>query len=203
MTEKKRIRRNELYEDYKLAYVALMLFYPFGLEDLDGEVWKKIGFGGGNYEISNYGRVKSFHKGKVKILKPSLHDCGYLYVELYERGKCRKCKIHRLVAEGFIPNPENKPTVDHILNNKFDNFVGNLRWATMAENNQYAYDTEAKKSAQDSYQSKLTNEQVIYCRKVYDSSDKKFNLPALAKQFGVALNTMSKIISGKTYKNVR
>ena len=203
MTEKERTRRNELYEEYKSAYAALMLFYPFTLENLDGEVWATLAFGNGKYEISNYGRVKSFQRGKVKILKPSLHNCGYLYVELYEKGKCKKCKIHRLVAETFIANTEDKATVDHVFNNKFDNFVENLRWATMSENNQYAYDTGAKKSAQESYQSKLTNEQVIYCRKTYDPSNKRFNLTALAEQFGVANATMSRVILGKTYKNVR
>ncbi len=64
MTENERIKRNARYEDYKLAYAALMLCYPFGEENLSGEEWKKIEFGNGRYEISNYGRVRSFFAEK-------------------------------------------------------------------------------------------------------------------------------------------
>lgn len=60
MTDKEKVRRKELYADYKLAYAALMLCYPFGLEDIDGEEWRNIEGYEGIYQISNYGRVKSF-----------------------------------------------------------------------------------------------------------------------------------------------
>lgn len=122
MTENERTRRNERYADYKLAYAALMLCYPFGLENLDGEQWRDVAGYEGLYKVSNYGRVKSFCKGDVKIRRPDLNNVGYLVIELYKGGKGKKFKIHRLVAEAFIPNPQNLPTVDHIFNNKFDNF---------------------------------------------------------------------------------
>ena len=202
MTDKERGRRKERYADYKLAFAALMSCYPFGIEDLDGEEWRDIKGYEGHYQISNYGRVKSFNKGKVKIVKPCLHTVGYLYVDLFKKCKCQKSKIHRLVAGAFIPNPENKATVDHIFNNKFDNYFENLRWATMAENNQFAYDTGAKKSGSGSYQAKLTDEQVRYCRKMYNPLDKEFCATALAKKFGVKLYVIYNVVNGKTYKNV-
>lgn len=202
MTDKEKARRNERYADYKLAYAAFMLCYPFGLEDLDGEEWRDIKGYEGHYQISNYGRVKSSYMGKVKIVKPDLSTVGYLGIGLYKKGTYRRAKIHRLVAEAFILNPENKKTVDHIFNNKFDNYFENLRWATQAENNQYAYDTGAKKTGEESYQAKLTNEQVRYCRAVYNPFDKNFNAKALAKLFGVKKSVIYNLANFKTYKNV-
>lgn len=200
MNEKDRFKRAERYEEYKLAYVALISVYPFELENLDGELWKKIPYGCGHYEISTYGRVKSLKRGKFKIMKPSLHNCGYLCIELFENGVAKKFKIHRLVAEAFIPNPNNKPMVDHIFNNKFDNYFENLRWATASENNCYAYATGASKSGEKSYQSKLTDKQAEWCRNVYIPHDKEFGAAALARKFKVDTSSMLKIVNGKSYK---
>lgn len=202
MTEKQKARRAERYTDYKLAYAALMLVYPFSLENLDGEEWEKIPFNEEFYQISNYGRVKSFQKGMVKILKPKLNNCGYLCIELYKNGKYKKCKIHRLVAEAFIPNPENKETVDHKYNNKFDNYYENLSWKTQSENNQAAYDTGAKKSGEESYQAKLTNEQVRFIRENYIPNDLKFGALALSERFCVRLDSIYNVVTGKTYRHI-
>lgn len=197
MTEAEKKR----YEQYKLAYAALILCYPFTLDDLDGEIWREVRYNPALYHISNYGRLKSFYNGVAKILTPGLHTGGYLYFELHKNGKCKKCKVHRLVGEAFISNPENLPTVDHIFNNKFDNYYENLRWATQADNNQYAYDSGAKKSGEGSYQATLTNEVAVYCRNVYIPRHPEFGARALARKFGVSSMAMSKAIRGKTYKN--
>lgn len=201
MTDRDRVRRKERHEEYKLAYVALMLCYPLELTDLDGEVWKEIAFSHGRYEISNYGRVKSFNNGKFKILKPCLNRYGYLYVDLSINGKKRRVHIHRLVAETFIQNPENKATVDHVFNNKFDNYVENLRWATVAENIRYARDTGASKSGEENYKAKLTDEEVVWCRKVYIPCDEEYGAKALAEKKGLSEVSMRKILRGDTYKN--
>lgn len=204
MTEKEKSRRKERYEDYKLAYAALMLVYPFTLEDLEGEEWKKIPYNEEYYQISTYGRVKSSQKGTVKILKPSLHNCGYLYVELFnEDRKGKKFKIHQLVAQAFIPNPENKKTVDHRYGVKFDNYFENLFWRTQAENNKAAYDLGLKKSGEGSYQAKLTNEQVLEIRRDYISNDLKYGATAFAEKFNVSRNVIYGVVAGKTYKHVK
>ena len=101
------------------------------------EVWKPIKDYEGLYEISNLGRVKSLNykrTGKEKILKNTVCNDGYLKVGLTKNGKDKVFRIHRLVAEAFIPNPENKPFIDHINTIRDDNRIENLRWCTQKEN---------------------------------------------------------------------
>lgn len=104
------------------------------------EEWKSIKGYEGLYEISSYGRVKSlsykYKNGKVReeiIRVPSITH-GYEFLKLNKNGESKNYKIHRLVAEAFVPNPENKPEVDHIDTNKRNNMVENLRWVTRQEN---------------------------------------------------------------------
>lgn len=116
------------------------------------EVWKDIKGWEGKYQISNLGNVKSVYrtvnymfKGKEKtrriyerILKKAINKFGYEYVNLTDNYKAKKLKVHRLVAEAFIPNPLNKRTVNHIDGNKLNNCVDNLEWATYIENQHHA-----------------------------------------------------------------
>lgn len=108
------------------------------------EIWKDISGYEGLYQVSNQGRVRSldrtvagkngsrcFRKGKILIGVANRKD--YLQVSLRKDGVLKTHKIHRLVAETFIPNLEGKPTVDHINRDKTDNCVDNLRWATYSE----------------------------------------------------------------------
>lgn len=110
------------------------------------EVWKDIEGYEGLYQVSNIGRVRSLDKeiktynggsyiNKGKIINGSIAKSeGYLRVTLVKDRKNTIKKIHRLVAEAFIPNPENKPCVDHINTIRDDNRVENLRWVTYEEN---------------------------------------------------------------------
>lgn len=103
---------------------------------MNKEIWKDVE-GYPNYQVSNMGRVKSLnynHTKKEKILKPHKATNSYLMVQLFNNDTYKFKLIHRLVAETFISNPENKPCVDHINTDKTDNRVENLRWVTHKEN---------------------------------------------------------------------
>ena len=90
-----------------------------------------------NYTIYENGDVHSKRRNTAKggIMKPQLANNGYFQVQLCKEGKTKKFRIHRLLGIAFIPNPENKPCIDHIDRNKLNNNLNNLRWATVIENN--------------------------------------------------------------------
>ena len=111
------------------------------------EEWRNIKGFEGCYMVSNLGRVKriGFYRNQSstweheeKILKAGDNGRGYLFVNLSINNKQYHRYVHRLVAEAFIPNPENKATVNHIDCNRHNNNVKNLEWATYRENNDYA-----------------------------------------------------------------
>lgn len=107
------------------------------IEDLEGEIWKEIDGYDGFYEISNFGRCKTHRAKEARLLKPVKCTNGYLEYQLSKNGK-RKCHlVHRLVAQAFIPNPENKKEVNHIDECITNNIVSNLEWVTPKENCNY------------------------------------------------------------------
>lgn len=105
------------------------------------EQWKTIKGYEGKYEVSNKGRVRSLNwnrSGQIKVLPLNPNSrTGYIQIGLYQPETKRSiCKyIHRLVAEAFLPNPNNLEQVDHIDGNKAHNSVSNLRWCSRKFNN--------------------------------------------------------------------
>lgn len=100
------------------------------------EIWKPID-GYKNYEVSNYGRVRSLMFNRSKILKKRNIHHGYCGVVLYKDKKPKAFTIHKLVAQAFIPNPDNLPSINHKDENKANNCVDNLEWCTILYNNTY------------------------------------------------------------------
>lgn len=101
--------------------------------------WKDINGYEGLYKISSSGEIYSLISGKERKLKVSKSN-GYVLVDLYKDGVGKWFRVHRLVAEAFIPNPNDLPIVMHIDNNKQNNHYSNLKWGTVSENTQQAYD---------------------------------------------------------------
>lgn len=112
------------------------------------EIWKDIKGYEGKYQISNMGNVKSLHYKKSLSERPRLlkQRCSirngkrcYMYVVLSKENKVHTFYVHRLVAVYFIPNPGNKPYINHIDGDKTNNIASNLEWVTPLENNLHAY----------------------------------------------------------------
>ena len=135
------------------------------------EIWKDIEGFEGLYQVSNLGRVRSlghdaWHKGRV--LKQSFDGKGnYLFVGLHKDGKIKQKNVHRLVAETFIPNPNNLPCVNHINEIKTDNRAINLEWCTVEYNSNYG---NSKKNMIDSR--RKNNDQEEINRKIKETKRK-------------------------------
>lgn len=117
------------------------------------EIWKPVVGYEGIYEVSNMGRVKSldrlvkrnnhFDRKKGRILSPSINSL-YPMVRLSKNGEHKSTFLHRIIAIAFIPNPNNKPQVNHIDGNKHNYSISNLEWCTQSENNAHAFATGLK-----------------------------------------------------------
>ena len=112
------------------------------------EYWKPVVGYEGHYQVSNFGRVKSIKFGKEIILKQRQCMNGYKLVTLYKDGKGKIILVHRLVAQAFIPNPDNLPEVNHKDENKTNNVVTNLEWCDRLYNVRYGTGIERQKKKQ-------------------------------------------------------
>ena len=166
------------------------------------------------------GNVKSFEKvyyigkgHKVRRvnpetnLTPSSDKDGYLRVGLSKHMKVRYFKVHRLVAETFIPNSENKPEVNHIDGNKKNNCVSNLEWVTSKENYEHAIKIGLRDSLtlnQDGINNpsaKFSIEQIKEIRQKYKYGDTEYGSRGLAKIYNCSPSTILNIVNNKCYKN--
>lgn len=174
-----------------------------GIKDLPHEIWRDVEDFVGIYQVSNYSRLKSFHKGLEKILYPNNTKIGYTSCWLKYQEKENRIFFHRLVAKTFLPNPKNKPQVNHKDGNKKNNCVWNLEWATASENITHAFQTGLRKpnvglKGADNGHASFTNEQAAFIKKVYKPRDKNFGCHALARSFDVSPTTIQSIVHGKT-----
>jgi hypothetical protein len=181
---------------------------------MENEVWLPVVGYEDYYEVRNLGRIKS-HNRKVncknnstsirfgKILKPQVdRKWGGLNVILCNPFGQKRSKIHRLVAIAFIPNPQNKPEVNHIDGDRFNNCVSNLEWVTSSENKQHAYDTGLKipVKGEDHCRAKLNPELISLAIAMRANGSK---LKEISELVGVSSCTLSKAINGKSWKHLR
>lgn len=134
-----------------------------------------------------------------KVLKPVLTNNGYHGVSLKVNGKFHPYRIHRLVAEAFIPNPENKPEVNHINGNKTDNRVENLEWVTSQENQLHATRILAKCVGEEHGMAKITESQA---RQICELFEKGYQNKKISQMLGLPIGTVAPIRLGNTWQHI-
>lgn len=158
------------------------------------EIFKDIKGYEGLYQVSNMGNVKSLNKRKGRILKPQKDSDGYLQVNLYKQGKLKHHKIHRLVAQAFIDNPNNYEEVNHRDEDKTNNNVTNLEWCTRLYNHNYG--TINQRIAESNINHPKTSKQVLCVETglIYPSTME------VQRQFGFRNVHISSACNGKLKK---
>ena len=169
--------------------------------ELNIEIFKRITGYEGLYEISNIGRVKSLKKYRSKrdiIMKPTINTCGYFIVTLCINGTKKIKRVNRLVAIEFIPNPENKPEVNHKEGNKLDNRDFMLEWTTAKENTQHSFDNglQVSRKGVKHHNTNLTESDVLSIR------SSKLLQKELAKIYNVRQQAISDIVNRRRWKHI-
>jgi len=181
------------------------------------EHWRSIAGFEGFYEVSNLGRVRSLtHKARGKsnsevthegqLLNPTLNSDGYHVLTLSRDGKTIQRKVHRVVAQAFHPNPMGFPCVNHIDFNKINNQSVNLEWCTNAHNMRHDWNHGRRRSPKiashgsKNGNAKLSDDNVTEIRR--RNVDGETNV-ALAAEFGVCKDTISRIIRREAWKSLK
>jgi len=165
------------------------------------EIWEYI-LGDQRYMVSNIGRIKSLRKNREKVLSKCYNKGGYHTFSYWLKGKMQTLLVHRLVAMAFIPNPLNKPFINHKNGIKSDNSIENLEWCTGAENNLHACITGLKIAAKGSANgnSNLTEKDVAEIKYLINEQ-----MPGkqIAREYNVTKFAVYAIKVGLSWKHIK
>lgn len=174
------------------------------------EVWKGATYQKKDYswrlEVSNLGRVRNANNGYIYSINIDSTEYYGTTVSLGSKDNKKRFRVHRLVAETFIKNIDDKPCINHIDGCKTNNCVDNLEWNTYKENAQHAINMGLTSfghlRGEKSYRSHLTEDDVRYIRRNYKSRDKKFGSRPLGRRFNIDHCAILKIIKNVTWKHI-
>lgn len=166
------------------------------------EIWKDVVGYEDYFQVSNTGKI--FSKRTNKELKLRVNEKGYNVLATKIGGRTGKnicLRVHVLVASAFIPNPENKPTVNHVDGVKSNNVISNLEWATISEQLQHAHANRliVNKKGTESLLASFTDDQVKFIREHHIPRHPKYGVRAMARSFGVSHKTVADVINGVRY----
>ncbi len=194
MNEERNKRSLELFDknECELQIAELMKLDQY-MHDIEYPVWKwiEISKDGTKCIVSNTGIIKDY---KGKELKQYSNSTGYSIVWIRSITNPKICYpnlVHRLVAQAFIPNPENKPEVNHIKNDPTINWVGNLEWVTSKENKEHMIKLGNQITGMKHKNSKFTDKQIHYVCKLLE--DENLNLREISRKSGVSIRTINHI----------
>ena len=186
------------YHPLSLSYGILsdIEYFPTAY---DIEEWKDIQGYEGKYQVSNHGRVKSLARYRKnngnsqsfqgeRILKQSVNNKGYCIVELCRDSKRKRHSVHRLVADAFIENNENREQVNHKDENKQNNHVENLEWCTCKENINHGSHNERMAKTKGTH---------VICSDETGTEIEFYSLAEAERQTGVSQGNISRCLNGK------
>lgn len=153
------------------------------------ELWRNIDGYKGMYQVSSFGRIRSYKYNLPRILKPRINKKGYKYINLCLDGKCRSFTIHRIVAKHFLG--KSNLTVNHRNGNKLNNCVENLEWISFEENYNHAKESGLLAKGEKNGRSKLTERDVKLIRYKHK---KGRSIRFISREFGVSRDVINKII---------
>lgn len=152
-----------------------------------------------DYLASPDGRIYS-EKSRRYLSLSNCNQFGYFQVQLWRNGTKVTKKVHRLIAQAFIPNPKKLPFINHKDGNKWNNHVRNLEWCTNAENQAHAKKLGLNAFGERHGGAKLTEKQVLKIRDLYAAGNQSYR--KLAKRFGVSAGTICAIVRRKLWTQI-
>ncbi len=169
------------------------------------EIWKDISGYEGIYKISNKGNIKSlsrFHVPKDRILTGFKSNNGYVCIELSKEGFSSRFYVHRIMAIAFLPNPYNKPNINHKDGVRNNNNLDNIEWCTQKENIQHAHRTGLARVGIGEKQahSKLKTNNINKIRSMYRTG--AYTMKEIGDIYKVSYQSISDVVNFRTWKHI-